>query len=122
MTKAAEVLQKIINGEKFDSEYTKTPDPDSFSIMKVDSKRLFEDLTDSEKFEFAEDIGNGWFHLNVWEKIWYWIPHFSTWVLIANGNMWDSRFSYEPDYIPWETNGESYIIDTNETKVFKEVV
>jgi hypothetical protein len=116
MTQAAEVLQRIINRENFDSDYTVAAKSDLYSYMSVKAQDLFNALSEEERHTFAQDN-----ILNIWDKTWRYIPYFKEWILIHSSNLWNSSYDYGPEFVFKEFNNENYIIDTDLGILYKEV-
>lgn len=121
MTQAAEVLQRIINRENFDSEYTVAVGSNSYSIIRVDSMKIFSELTPEEKIRFSNQEDFGWRFLNIWEKVWYFVPLFSEWVCVSTGSIYNQNLGWYPDFVMHTFENEDYLIDVENLKVFKEV-
>jgi hypothetical protein len=121
MTQAAEVLQRIINRENFDSEYTVAANSETYSVMRVDPLKIFYELTQVEKINFAEEMPKGWLSLNIWNIVWYWIPDFSKWLCVSTDNVYNASLGWHPDFVVTTFEEEEYIIDVENLRIFKEV-
>lgn len=121
MTQAAEILQRIVNRENFDSEYTVAADPNAYSIMRVDALKIFNELTPEEKIKFSDQGDSGWRFLNIWERVWYFVPLFSKWVCVSTDNIYNQNLSWNPDFVMYTFKDEEYVIDVENLKIFKEI-
>lgn len=121
MTQAAEVLQKIINRENFDSDYTVAANSETYSIMRVNPLKIFYELTQGEKIKFSEELPNGWLSLNIWNRVWYWIADLEKWICVSADNVYNASLSWHPDYVMASIEDEDYLIDVENLRIFKEV-
>ena len=113
MSQATNVLDRIIAQEDFDSEYT-NKSTSEYSIMGVKAEKLFDDLSDEEKFRYSDFDQNGYNLLNIWNVTWVYIPLFQDWFMIVDD-------CYKPEFLCYTQDNIEYTIDTNTFKVYSKI-
>jgi len=95
---ASEVLEKLNNREKeFTSEYTEVSEG-HFSYFKVFDEKLFKALSEEEKLKFSVRE-NKYPRLYLYSSVYLKVEELNVWVLIHKTNIFDSRFSYTPNFL-----------------------
>lgn len=108
------VVKRIQDGDNnFDSPYTKSTNPDNYTIMKVDEDRIMNDLSQEEKLLLSEVV-NKIPILNIWTRTYVYI--LDKWFLVSEHNTFNSNFSYNPNYIRLDSD---YLFDVEAMELFK---
>jgi hypothetical protein len=122
LTPAGRVVKRIKDGEtNFDSDYSHSVSPDSYSVMRVDDTKLFDDMTEEERIFFSSmEQGAPFRSLSLWTNTWAYIEvdSRSYWIPISTYNVWDSTLSWDPTFITFGDNRE-YVLNAEEGKVYK---
>lgn len=97
-TKAAEVLQLALDlgNWEFNSEYTSLPKTE-WSITRVKSLALFNDLTEDERLHFSTEEEYGRPVLSIYNRVW--VKVLDGWHLILRENTFNSQLSFNPEFI-----------------------
>lgn len=118
---AHQVLRKIknTNSPNFTSRYTTAAKRGSIGIMTVDETGLFEDMTHEEKLDlaFIDEYTNRPF-LNIWLLSWVYVEETDDWILIGRTNAWNAELSYQPLFVKYGNEEDSYVLDTTTGELF----
>jgi len=118
MSEAYEVVRRIQEGDSnFQSSYTEVA-THAFSIMSVNDKALFKDLSLQEKLLLSSRKDSKFPILNIWTNSYIFIPFISQWFIMYSLNTWNNALSYAPSFIHLS---DELLLDLEQMDVFYRV-